>query len=187
MDSTLTAAGSLSNGNKGAPVATHCMDVLDAVYWTARSFEGGARALAGRMHTRDKIDGALVPMNENTFTHKVNPNCFSHNVSVEEARDMMVLSGDYRILYAIAADTGHVVIPVGACSEGHTFERIAQMAKEFGDVVSSVTEAQSASGDRGTAISPNELSRVERDAVELMAALNRLLSNLRAQASGSHQ
>jgi len=182
MDSNVAAPTSLSNGNVSGPVATHCMDVLDAVYHTARSYKGGARALASRLQTRDKF-GDLVPMNENTFTHKVNPNCFSHNVTLEEGRDMMVMSQDFSILHALSADCGHVSIRMTFDPSGATFEKVSAMAKEFSEVVVAVSDAQSAASADGGRISPNEMSRIEREAVELMAALNGLVANLRAQAS----
>lgn len=181
MTSTVSAVPSLSNGNVPPVVATPVMDLHDAVYHTARSYDGGARALSRRMQTRDKATGALVPMNENTFTHKVNPNCHTHNVTVEEARDMMVLSQDFRMLYALAADTSHVAIRIDSDASGMTFERIGVMAKEFSDVVSAVSEAQSHGGEAGAQVSPNEMSRVEREAAELIAALNNLVAGMRAQ------
>lgn len=182
MDRNVSGPVSLSNGNVGAAVATHCMGVLRAIHDTARFFDGGARALASKIKTRDKIDGELVPMNENTFTHKVNPNCFSHNVSVEEAVEMMVKADDFRILHIIAAECGHVAIHVGRDAGGATFERVGAMAKEFSDVVSAVSDAQCSASVDGVRVSPNEMARIEREGVELIAALNGLLANIRAQA-----
>lgn len=185
MERTVTAADSLSNGSGNSPltVATHVADLPDAIYNTARAFNGGARALSRKMLTRDKLTGELVPMKESTFAHKVNPNCTTQHVTLEEARDMMVLSDDFRILYSLAADTNHVVIQTAGDTSGMTFERISAMAKEFGDVVGAATEAQAAAGERGTRVSPNEAAKVEREAAELMAALNALVVNMRAQAT----
>jgi predicted RNase H-like HicB family nuclease len=184
MNATLSPAARLSNGKLTRVVATHCMDVRRAVYDTARLYSGGARALAGKLRTRDKIDGELVPMNENTFSHKINPNCFSHHVTVEEALDMMLESKDFRILYALAADCGHVAVPVTCDSSGATFEKVGAMAKEFSDVVSAVTDAKCASHPEGARVSLNEMARIEREVVELIASLNSLVANIRAQTSG---
>lgn len=182
MNRTIAGSGHLGNGNKEGSVATSAMDLQDAIYHTARSYDGGARALSRRMQTRDKVSGELVPMNENTFTHKVNPNCHTHHVTAEEARDMMVLSGDFRILYSMCADTGHVAVKVAPeAGSGLTFERISAMAKEFGELVAAATDAQSHAGEGGASISPNEMSRIEREGVELMGAINSLLCGMRSQ------
>jgi hypothetical protein len=181
MTRTVSALSQPANGDVPPVVATPAMDLRDAIYHTAHSYEGGARALSRRMQTRDKLSGGHVPMNENTFTHKVNPNCFTHNVSPEELRDMMILSKDFRILHSMAADTGHVAIQIGTDASGMTFERVGAMAKEFSDVVSVVSEAQAGISEKGARISPNEMSRIEREAAELIAALNALVINVRGQ------
>lgn len=175
MERNVTAAPSLSNGDLPPVVATHCMDVLDAAYHTANQYVGGARALAARLQTRDRIDGSYVPMNPSTFTHKVNPRAFTHSLSLEEARDVMVMSGDCRILYALAHATGHVAIRTESDPSGLTIEKVGVMAKEFSDVVAAATAAQ------GTRISPNEMARVECEAADLIAALNAVVANLRGQ------
>lgn len=182
MDSTVSRRESLSNGNSRPAVATHCMDVRYAIYYTASLFKGGARALAKLLVTRDKF-GDVVPMNENTFGHKVNPNCFSHNVTVEEARDMMIAANDYRVLHSLAADCGYVAIRTNFDGAGATYEKVGVMAKEFGDVVQAVSAAQAATSADGARISPNEMAHIEREAVDLIAALNSLVASIRAQSS----
>lgn len=176
MDRNVSATGSLSNGDLPPFVATPVMDVLDAAYNTARSYPGGVPALAVRMQKRDKF-GDFAPMNANTLQHKVDPNCHTHALSLGEARDLMVLSGDYRILYALAADTGHVAINANVDHSGLTIEKVGVMAKEFSDVVAVVTAA----GQRGARVSRNEMARVEAEAADLIAALNSVVANLRGQ------
>lgn len=180
MDRTVRELRNHSNGDVHPFVATQVMDVLDAAYNTARAYPGGVPALAARMQKRDKL-GDFGAMNANTLQHKVDPNCFTHSLSLAEARDLMVLAGDYRILYALSADTGHVSIKTEADCSGLTMEKVGAMAKEFSDVLGAVTEAQAATSARGTSISPNEMARVEREAAELIAALNCLVANMRGQ------
>lgn len=182
MDATVSHPASLSNGNVQGRVATHCMDVRYAIYFTASLFAGGARALASRLMTRDRF-GDVVPMNENTFGHKVNPNCFSHNITVEEARDMMVVSNDFRILHSLASECGHVAIRTSFDGAGPTFEKVGAMAKEFGDVVQAVSSAQAATSADGVRVTPNEMANIEREAVDLIAALNSLVASMRAQTA----
>jgi hypothetical protein len=184
MDRNVFLQRRLSNGNVPALVATPLShDVLTAIADTAKFFAGGARALAALMRTRDRDTGELVPMNANTFAHKVNPRCHSHNVTIEEGVEMMVRSRDYRILYAQAAATGHVAIRLDMDGTGATFERVGVMAKEFSDVVAAVSEAQSKSGKGGTRVTPNEMAQIEREAADLIGALNGLVANMRAQVA----
>lgn len=184
MDRTLSASGSPSNGEVAQQLATpllpQVMDVLDAAYHTAHGYEGGVAGLAARMHTRT-ARGELVPMNANTLQHKVNPNNHTHHVFLREGRDMMVLSDNYSILHALAADTGHVAIRVSLDCTGMTMQKVGVMVKEFSDVLEAVTQASTTNSDRGAGVSPNEMSRIEQEAAELIAALNCLVANMRAQ------
>lgn len=168
------------SGNVTPFIATQAMSVLDAVYHTVHAYPGGAPALAARMQTRDKF-GDLIPMSANTLQHKVDPNCHTHKASVEEARDIMVLSQDFRILYALAANTNHVAIRVSADCSGITIEKVGVAAKEFGDLVEAVTKAGSKSSAKGSCVTPNEMAKIEREAAELIGALNGLVGSMRAQ------
>src|SRR5207248_9137137 len=123
-------------------VAAQSMDVLDAAYHTAHSYPGGVPALAQRMPPVLNARGDLAPMSASTLQHKVNPNCHTHNLSVREARDMMVLSEDYRMLYALSSELGHVCLRSRASHEGSTLDHVMRSTKEFGEVLATVAKSQ---------------------------------------------
>lgn len=78
------------------------VSVTDAAYRTVHDYPGGAGSLAPRLG----VSSARV------LDNKVNPNQAHHKLTLDEAVDAMVLSGDVRILHAIASRVAHVAIPV---------------------------------------------------------------------------
>lgn len=183
MNATVHVLDTYLNGELGRPLATtFVMNVRDAAYHTVHRYKGGPHALATRMPPRVNARGALVPMSGSTLQHKVNPNNVTHGLFIEEARDVMALSDDYSILHAFAAELGHVALRVDVDCEGVTAEMIMRMTKEFGDVLAEVGAATSRRSTRGEKVTHNELRRVEKQAVELIAAVNCLVAGLRSQA-----
>lgn len=89
------------------------MNVTDAAYHTVHDSAGGAAALASRLKRID-ADGNEKPMSEAVLNSKVNPNTKSHHLTLAEAVAVMDLTGDDRILHAIAAQRGYVAIKVDA-------------------------------------------------------------------------
>lgn len=76
------------------------MNTKDAAYLTGHNYPGGVPALAARM-------GA----DANELRRKLNPGSI-HGISLDEAEVLMALSGDPRILHAMAAELGYVCTPV---------------------------------------------------------------------------
>lgn len=151
------------NGNLPAPPATIGLDVLDAAYHTAHDYPGGVPALAQRM-----------AMSPNTLAHKVGLNCNTHHLSLREAQTMMDVTGDVRVLHALAGALGYTCISLHTGGSATTLETVMQMAKEFGDVLGSVNSAV-ADGR----VSHNEMQECERQAAQLIAALNGVLVTVR--------
>lgn len=67
--------------------------VADAAYLTVHEYPGGAGPLAQRLGMSAQI-----------LRNKVNPNCSTNALSLDEAVRMMALSGDHRILGAITEE-----------------------------------------------------------------------------------
>ena len=150
------------NGND-AHTAAIGLDVADAAYHTAHSFPGGVPALAQRM-----------AMSSNTLAHKVSLNNNTHHLTLREAVTMQEVSNDHRILHSMAGALGYVCISLRTDTSHTTLEQVMHMAKEFGEVLSSVNDAV-ADGR----VTPNEMHACERQAAELTAALNAVLSSVR--------
>lgn len=141
--------------------------VLDAAYQLVHAYPGGANSLAPRM---DK--------NPTTLSHEVK-GTGTAKFGLADAVSASVLSGDRRILNAFAAECECMVLPLPVWNDqcdATTMRNVAALAREFGELVSTVTEA-SADG----AISANEMARVQSDWAELMAAGQALVSQLQAK------
>lgn len=76
------------------------MNTKDAAYLTGHNYPGGAPALAARMG-----------MDARKLSRKLNPNAI-HSLTLDEAEVLMALSGDHRILHAMAAELGYVCTPI---------------------------------------------------------------------------
>lgn len=166
MDMTSSLARKVTpiNGKSAENVAIRGLDVADAAYHTAHSFPGGVPALAQRM-----------AMSQNTLAHKVSLNNETHHLTLREAVAMQELSGDVRILHAMAGALGYACVSLSVDRDHSTLEQVMHMAKEFGEVLGSVNAAVA----DGT-VTPNEMQDCERQAAELTAALNGVLATVRS-------
>jgi hypothetical protein len=156
------------NGNVGPAVATDApalvaLDVDDAAYHTAHAYPGGVPALALRMG-----------MSANSLFHKVSVHDGTHHLGPAEMRDMMHVTQDARMLHALAWPLGYVCIATQAGTGATTLSQVMQMAKEFGEVLAAVNDAV-ADGR----VTPNEMQECERQAAELIGALNSTLAAVR--------
>ncbi len=151
------------NGND-SPAAAIGLDIADAAYHTAHGFPGGVPALAQRMG-----------MSQNTLAHKVSLHNETHHLTLREAVTMQEVSQDKRIAQAMCAALGGVFLDLGCDRKHTTMEQVMHMAAEFGDVLGSVNAAV-ADGQ----VTPNEMQDCERQAAELMAALNAVLTQVRS-------
>jgi len=74
------------------------MNVKDAAYMTGHHYPGGVPALAVRMG-----------MDARELSRKLNPNN-AQALSLDEAVALMALSGDHRILYAMADELDETLV-----------------------------------------------------------------------------
>jgi len=140
------------------------MNITDAAHKTVKDYPGGAEALATRLITvNDK--GEEKPMSGAVLRNKVNPNNTTHRLTLAEASDVMSLTGDHRILVALAAEHGYGLHgleppPASGCltstilatsaSKGHFAEMLHKCLQdglitdnEFADLQSAATAVQS--------------------------------------------
>lgn len=162
MPSSVTKQRSAFNGNNADGSAIG-LDVMDAAYHTAQSFPGGVPALAQRLG-----------MSHNTLAHKVSLNNDSHHLTLREAVAMQEVSQDKRITRAMCGALGGVFQEQQVALKQTVMETVMDMAKEFGEVLVSINNAI-ADG----VVTLNEMHECERQAAELMAALNHTLSTVR--------
>lgn len=96
------------------------MSVADAVYRTVQKYKGGAASLAPRMGTT-----------ANVLRNKVNPNNDTHHLRLDEAVEMMALSGDAQILHAMADELGYVVVPAVGLDEFNNTELMIEFNRLY--------------------------------------------------------
>lgn len=111
-----------------------------------------------------------------TLSNEVNPRYPTAKLGLADAVAVSVWAHDAEILNAFAAEMGHMTVPLAADVPGvegiapHT----AQLAREFADVMARV--ADDLADGRVTA---NEVAGIEREAGELITALQALLACVR--------
>jgi hypothetical protein len=74
------------------------VNVSDAAHKTVHDYPGGSESLGPRM----SISPAVL-------RSKVNPNTATHRLALDEADEMMGITGDHRILHALAANHGYTL------------------------------------------------------------------------------
>lgn len=99
--------------------------VTDAAYHTVHDYPGGAPSLAPRIG----IASARV------LDNKVNPHSEHHKLTLAEADKLIGITGDLRILQALAAKNNYflVSIPVGLTSDLCLLETYTDLVKKIGD------------------------------------------------------
>lgn len=144
------------------------MSLADAAFNTAHDYpHGGADGLGRRM-------------GKTNLSAEVNPNVPGAKLGLFDARKMVVLSGDYRIVTAFNLDCGfYPPLPMphllAADPDLPCVKTLAELLKEAADVVATVTR------DVGDGeVDDNDLARAAREWGELVAVGQRLMGQLTA-------
>ena len=141
------------------------MNTADAAYSTVHDYPGGTESL-----------GPRIAMSPGVLRGKFNPNNDRNVLSLDEASRIMGVTGDHRILQALAAEHGYVLQKV-------------ETEASPGDVLRTLLRANAAEGefDRvlGEAladglITPNELKQINEAGAAQQGATMVLLAKLRA-------
>lgn len=135
------------------------MTFEQAALCTAADYPGGARGLA-----------AAIGMNGAVLAHKVSLTDQANQLTVPQARKIMLATDDYRMLHGLAADLDHVCVQVAGLGDNDCMvTSISDTAREFGEFLTSVTTAVS-----DGRVTPNELRRIDAELTEMVAAANQL-------------
>lgn len=151
------------------------MSIADAAYHTVHDYPGGCESLAPRMRT---LEGK--PMSVAVLRNKLNPHNPANVLSLREADNIMALTGDYRILDALAEAHGHVCVKVSSdapASDLAVLELVTHVWCANGDVGKEV--------DRTLAdgrVEHSELKRVKTAIYRTQQALNAMLMRLEDMA-----
>jgi hypothetical protein len=127
------------------------VNVDDAAYATVHDYPGGSESLAPRLGMSAAI-----------LRGKVNPKDKGHHLTLAEANKAIGLTGDLRILQALAVEYRQVMLPI---DEGDDASDMA--------VLEAIAAMWSSNGDLGTAVhhalSDNVLTRREFDGINAAA------------------
>ena len=136
------------------------MDITIALQRAVRSFPLGTAALAARLE-----------INATSLAHKVSPTYPTAHCSPEEAVEIMEVTGDHGGLHAMAARLGYVLIPAPGVDGGHeSLQALAATVAEFGQMCAEV-----ATGLADGRVTDTERGRIEQEAAETLAAIERML------------
>lgn len=131
------------------------MTIRDAAYHTVHDYPGGSASLAPRLGKTPSTlchEVALVKAPGSTA-----------KLGVEDAMKIVDMTGDHRIVHAIALRAGGMFVPLaGMDIEVQDASHLAEVAREFAELMMVV--AQSVSDG---VISDNELGRINREWGEL--------------------
>lgn len=140
------------------------MSLRDAAFNTVHDYPGGSVSLAPRL---GKSPTSLSHELTGTGTAKL---------GLLDAEKIILLTGDLRILEAMATDCGQMLVPLPAATilmDDDCMLRLADTAREFGELCKEV------GGDLADGkISDNELKRFEKERSELIASLHALSESL---------
>jgi hypothetical protein len=148
------------------------MSIIESFYNLAHKFPGGARALA-----------LLMGKNPTTLSHELT-GTGTAKLGLVDAIAMVKAAREQELphalvpIHALCRELGgmFVQLPQGVDAGDDTLRHLANVAAELGDVAREVDE-RTRDGD----VSDNDLRAIEPQALEVVAAIDRLMSNLRAR------
>lgn len=144
----------------------------DAFYATVHDYPGGCESLAPRLLVLQP-DGAHRPMSPAVLRNKANPNTATNHPTLSEVDRVMGLTGDYRILHALAGNHSHVCMAVDANtapSDLAVLELVTHVWRAHGSVGAAV-DAALADGR----IERHEVEQIRTAIYNTIKALNQML------------
>lgn len=143
------------------------MNATLAAFHVVADYKGGAMTLA-----------PMLGKNAATLSHEVNPNYGAAKLGLEDAIKLTLLTEDLRVLSAFAAQCGCIVLPMASAdgvqaTDESGLAAVSALASKFGDLMARVSKAMTAP------VSANDMRAAEREAGELVAAVQVAVVNVR--------
>jgi hypothetical protein len=132
------------------------MNINDAAHKTVHAYPGGSESLAPR-----------IGMSAAVLRNKVNPNNTTHHLTLVEASEVMGVTGDDRILHALAAQHGYTLQRIEAPGQDSVVTALLAAAALKGKLASLVAEA--IADGRITGNEAREIAEVCGDAQAVLA------------------
>lgn len=140
------------------------MNITDAAHKTVKDCPGGSEALAVR-----------IGMSAAVLRNKVNPNNNTHHLTLAEASEIMGVTGDDRILHALAAEHGYTLQKMEADGMASVMGAMLENAAKQGAFAQALQDALA-----DELISENEMKAISGAGTAQMEAMTNLLARLRA-------
>lgn len=140
------------------------MNITDAAHKTVKDYPGGSEALAVR-----------IGMSAAVLRNKVNPNNTTHHLTLAEASEIMGVTGDDRILHAMAAEHGYTLQKMQADSMASVMGAMLENAAKQGAFAQALQDSLS-----DGLISENEMKAISSAGTAQVEAMINLLARLRA-------
>jgi len=129
------------------------MNIIDAAHKTVHAYPGGSESLAPR-----------IAMSAAVLRNKVNPNNSTHHLTLVEASEVMGVTGDYRILHALAGEHGYTLTKMDGPVSGSLIGALLAASGAKGDLADVIAEAMA-----DQRITPNEASAIAQHCARLQA------------------
>lgn len=149
------------------------MNISDACYLTVHDYPGGAASL-----------GPRIGISSQVLINKVNPHQEHHKLSLSESVKLQAITGDLRILDAMASSLGCVCIPTGnlpAVGDMELLDSFMSVVRELGEL-SAEFQRDWADGR----ITPKEHDRIKQEAYEVQQSLAALMHRIDVLADTSN-
>ncbi|WP_053068081.1 phage regulatory CII family protein [Vogesella sp. EB] len=139
-----------------------------------------AQAIAKGYH--NGIAGLALAMHKNPtiFANKLNPNCDTNQLTLEEAAEITDRTQNPAIADALAALVGRVTValPCGQPSLRELSRDFCHLAKECGDVGQQINESEHPESEWGEQLSPSERKRIAKELRDLLSVTAGLLQQV---------
>lgn len=145
------------------------MNITDAAYSTVHDYPGGSEALAPRLG-----------MSAAVLRNKVNPNNDTHHLSFAEASRIIGITGDVRMVHALAAQHGLICTSVethAPASDLAVLELVTQVWRKNGNVGAAVDDTL-ADGR----VEHREIEKVKDSIYRVQVAMQAMLDRLEGMA-----
>ncbi|WP_426787846.1 phage regulatory CII family protein [Xanthomonas campestris] len=157
------------------------MNISDAAYHTVHAYPGGSEALATRLINKTE-DGRERAMSAAVLRNKVNANNTTHHLTLAEASQIMGVTGDDRMLHALAAEHGYTLQRTEAPTGGNMLAALLSASSAKGKLAQIIGEAI---GDGR--ITPNEATDIAAACGDAQAMLAEVAQHARAAAQAGAQ
>ncbi|CAG2089129.1 hypothetical protein XCY_001844 [Xanthomonas arboricola pv. juglandis] len=152
------------------------MNIHVAALHTVKLYPGGAEALAPSLLTRNR-QGEPHQMSGAMLRNKVNINSSAHHLTWAEADQILSVTGDHRMLHALAGEHGYVLQKIDPETSGSLMDGFLSVSAVKGAIAVELSEMLA-----DLMVSSNEAANFEQLCLKGQAALVRLAALGRAAA-----